>query len=235
MTRVLITRPEPGASRTLSALHTRGIKADVISLTEIIPLAFQPPHTDFDALVITSQNAILHGRSLLLQHIAKPVFAVGQRTAKTLGDLGHHINHWAPTALGLLPLIIEHKPKAVIYICGQTRRLELETGLAAAAISVEIEKVYNAAPTQLAAEKLADFLSAPSKSIVLLHAPSAAKAFSLAMNGQNLPISTRFLCMSAAVSAQLPEKWHGNVTHSVQPDDTAMINQLDKMLAQDHL
>jgi uroporphyrinogen-III synthase len=235
MTRVLVTRPEPGATRTLNALIARGIDAIAIPLTEISPLAFEAPPGGFDALIITSQNAIIHGASLLSGYISKPVFAVGNRTAEILRGRGHLQVFWAETAQQMLPLIITCAPKSLLYICGQTRRTELETALTKANIHVHAVEVYSAPQTPDVSAKLVVFFSASSNPIILFHAPSAAEAFSLAMKGQNLPVSTHLLCMSAAISAQLPETWQSLVIHAHQPDDAAMIEQLDKILAQHHL
>jgi uroporphyrinogen-III synthase len=90
----LVTRPEPGATRTLNVLIERGIDAVSIPLTEILPLNFSVPNAEFDALIITSQNAIVHGAKLLAIHRSKPVFVVGQRTVETLRGDGHRNLAW---------------------------------------------------------------------------------------------------------------------------------------------
>jgi uroporphyrinogen-III synthase len=229
MTRVLVTRPEPGATRTLNALIARGINANSIPLTEIMPLAFKPPHGDFDALIITSQNAITYGAQLLAQHSSKPVFVVGKRSVETL--IGRDITAWAETAADLLPLIIGQAPKNLLYICGQMRRPDLENCLAQANIHLQIAEVYSASTTVNAGQKLKTFFLSTQQSIVLFHAPSAAEAFSNAMKDENPPSTTRFLCMSAVIAAQLPPSWQKNITLAASPHDAAMIDQLDKMLA----
>ncbi len=231
MTRVLVTRPEPGATRTLMALIERRVDAVSLPLTKIQPLNFVTPKPDFETLIITSQNAIGCAGTLLrgLAHV--PVFAVGSRTAKTLQRLGHTTVKWAETAQDLLPLIIAHKPRSALYVCGQTRRPELEIGLSKARIPCRALEVYRAAPTENVSKALKAFFNDNPNPIILLHAPSAAEAFVLAMKDQNLPGSTRFLCMSAAISAPLPENWRALTTLAKQPDEEAMINQLDKMLA----
>jgi uroporphyrinogen-III synthase len=231
MRRVLVTRPEPGATRTLNALQAHGIDAVSIPLTEIQRLNFETPNAEFDVLIITSQNAVVHGAVLLAQHKAKPVFAVGKRTAEVLQSLGHAKVEWATTAQELLQMIIRCSPKTALYICGQTRRPELETGLATAKIPYQTVEVYSAARMRNVRQMLLAFLAGCSNPIILFYAPSAAEAFVIAMDGQYLPVSVRFLCMSAAISAQLPENWHMAVTLAGQPDDAAMITQLDKMLA----
>ena len=240
MTRVLVTRPEPGASRTLNALIARGIDAVSIPLTEIKPLAFEIPNRDFDALIITSQNAIVHGTSALnmLKHI--PVFVVGNRTAETLRRQGHHIHAWAETAQDLLPMIVAQRPKHALYICGQTRRPELEAALESSSIPVTALEAYRSTPSANVGPKLAAFFNSSAEPLILCHAPSAVDALIMAMEHQNLPTlnlptKTQFLCMSQAILSQLPEHWQSHARISQRPDDAAMIDMLDKMLAQSHL
>jgi uroporphyrinogen-III synthase len=233
MSCVLVTRPEPGATRTLNALSAQGFAATAIPLTEVHPLAFRSPRDDFDGVIITSQNAIMYGAALLMQHISKPVFVVGMRTAETMP--GHNIVAWAETADNLLPEILSHAPSRLLYICGQTRKPELEKSLAAANIHVEAVEVYAATPTKNGASSLHIFLASTRNLVVLFHAPSAVKAFMKAATNQNLSETTRFLCMSAAIAAELPVKWQSLVSLADRPEETAMINQLDKMLARDHM
>ena len=233
MVRVLITRPEPGAARTLKLLVKQGIEATSIPLTEIHPMPFECPVGDFDALIITSQNAIRHGASLLEKFMAKPVFAVGKRTTEYLQR--HTISAWAETADELLPKITAQPPRHILYVCGQTRRPELELGLKAAAIQIEAVEVYSAAPAKNAPEKLRAFFesqkTAQGDFIVLFHAPSAVDAFISALKDHNLPETTKFLCLSATIAAHLPLVWQSRVSISENPDEAAMKHRLDKMLA----
>ena len=235
MTRVLVTRPEPGASRTMNALIARGIDAVSIPLTEIKALAFETPNREFDALIITSQNAIVHGASLLDRFKHLPVFAVGNRTAETLRHQGHCIQAWAETAQDLLPMIVALRPKHALYICGQTRRPELEAGLQNNSIPVTALETYRSTPIENIDIRMAAFFNSSAEPVILCHAPSAVDAFIVAMQHQNLPTKTQFLCMSQAILSQLPEHWQSKARISARPDEAAMIDMLDKMLAQNHL
>ena len=237
MVRVLVTRPEPGASRTVKALNSKGIHARAICLTEILPLQFKLPAGNFDALIITSQNAIIHGAALLEDHKSAPVFAVGKRTAESLPD--NRIIDWAETAEGLLPKIINRAPKRLLYICGQTRRPELEAGLKNTGIKVDVVEVYSAKPAGNASEKLEKFFQSLESTIVLFHAPSAANIFVSAINRKSLAETTRFLCLSAAIAADLPAEWQNQITVAKHPDEATLLHELDglsdKMLARDHM
>ncbi|MGL4406738.1 MAG: uroporphyrinogen-III synthase, partial [Notoacmeibacter sp.] len=117
---VLVTRPEPGATRTVSALLERGIHAMAVCLTQILPLPTEVPGIGFDALIVTSQNGVRHGAALLKKYQSLPVFVVGKRTSDILKENGHHEVHWAENAQSLLALIFGAAPEHLLYICGQT-------------------------------------------------------------------------------------------------------------------
>lgn len=241
--RVLVTRPEPGATRTVEALIARGIAAEAIALTEIVPLSWIKPAFTCEALIITSRNAILHGAALLESATAKPVFAVGRSTAEMLAGQGFADIKWAKTADELLPVLTDSLHKRLLYICGQNRRPQLEAGLASAHRQCMAVEVYKSVESRDNAINLARFFANSEKSVVLLHAPSAATAFVAALSGltvsetmlDTILQTTRFLCMSAVIAAALPLHWQHKVTIANDPDNTGMFNQLEKMLAQNHV
>lgn len=230
MTRILVTRPEPGAKRTLDALAKLGLKADLISFSEIRPLIPKIPVDDFDALIVTSQNAIVHGDHFRRLFLNKPVFVVGERTAEQLQILGHQNVTWAENAQLLLEQLIKFAPKHSLYLCGKTRKPDLEAGLAKASLSFHSVEVYEAVPLADAATKLQSFVTNPSAAVVLFHAPSAVDEFVFALKNRPMPKEFQFLCMSAAIAAQLPVTWPNRKTIANQANETSMLHQLHKLL-----
>ncbi len=93
---VLILRPAEGAARSIAALNAGGLPALPLPLFALRPLAWQPPAAaDFDAVLITSAPAILHGGVAIAEyarlptHVVGPVSADAARTAGlTLGLIG---------------------------------------------------------------------------------------------------------------------------------------------------
>ncbi len=93
---VLILRPAEGAARSIAALHAAGFPALSLPLFALRPLDWRPPRAaDFDAILITSAAAILHGGAALGRyarlptHVVGPVSADAARTAgMTLGMVG---------------------------------------------------------------------------------------------------------------------------------------------------
>jgi len=82
ITGALVLRPEPGASRTCERLAALGVDARVTPLFEVVPVAWRPPEpASFDALLLTSANAVRHAGPGLATLARLPVLAVGEATA----------------------------------------------------------------------------------------------------------------------------------------------------------
>lgn len=81
MKALIIVRPEPGASATAAQARAMGLKARLMPLFEIVPLQWTAPDPDrFDAILMTSANAVRHGGAELAKLKHLPVLAVGAAT-----------------------------------------------------------------------------------------------------------------------------------------------------------
>ena len=75
-------RPEPGTSATAVQARAMGLEVRTIPLFEVVPLAWTAPDPNaFDALLLTSANAVRHGGTELENLKRLPVHAVGAATA----------------------------------------------------------------------------------------------------------------------------------------------------------
>lgn len=89
MTRILVLRPEPGASATLERARAIGLDAVSIPLFAIEPVPWQAPDpAGFDGLLITSANAIRAGGRGLDPLRGLPAHAVGEATAEAARAVG---------------------------------------------------------------------------------------------------------------------------------------------------
>lgn len=89
MIRLLVLRPEPGASETVQRARTMGLNAVSIPLFEIVPVPWTAPDpAAFDALLVTSANAIRAGGEQLQRLTTLPVHAVGEATAEAARQAG---------------------------------------------------------------------------------------------------------------------------------------------------
>ncbi|KRC79679.1 uroporphyrinogen-III synthase [Sphingomonas sp. Root241] len=90
--RIAVLRPEPGNRATASAIEARGYDAIRIPLFEVRALAWDAPDAGaFDALILTSANAIRHGGPGLSALLRLPVYAVGTATAEAARGAGFRV------------------------------------------------------------------------------------------------------------------------------------------------
>ena len=83
MRRVIVLRPEPGASETVARARELGLDAVAIPLFEVEAVEWTAPEAGgFDGLLLTSANAIRHGGDQLQSLRGLPVYAVGKATSE---------------------------------------------------------------------------------------------------------------------------------------------------------
>ena len=86
---LVLLRPEPGLGASAVAARAMGVTVIDCPLFEVAPLAWTaPPADSFDALLLTSANAVRHGGAGLDAYRDLPVLAVGEATAEAARDFG---------------------------------------------------------------------------------------------------------------------------------------------------
>lgn len=89
MSRIVILRPEPGASATLARAEAAGLDAVAMPLFEVTPIAWTAPAADhYDALLLTSANAVRHAGAELGKLSTLPAYCVGAATAAAATGAG---------------------------------------------------------------------------------------------------------------------------------------------------
>jgi uroporphyrinogen-III synthase len=122
MRRVLVLRPEPGASATLRRARELGLDAISVPLFEVGPVAWTAPDpTQFDGLLLTSANAIRHGGRQLERLRSLEVYAVGEATADAARQAGFHVVFTGHSDVRGLLTSIEPDLK-LLHLCGADRR-----------------------------------------------------------------------------------------------------------------
>ena len=92
MKRVLVLRPEPGATATVDRARERGLDAVAMPLFEVDPVEWPVPDpAEFDGLLLTSANALRHGGEGLQALRALQVYAVGEATARMARETGFDV------------------------------------------------------------------------------------------------------------------------------------------------
>jgi uroporphyrinogen-III synthase len=226
--RVLVTRPQDDAGRTAAALRARGHEAVIAPVLRIEMTGEQPPGEAFDAVVVTSANAIPALVSLGTRFQNIPLFAVGERTAAAARVAGFgNVAAADGDARSLSELIARSAPAAarVLHVAGRDRKAEPHASLAAAGFLVATWTAYAA----VAASRL------PPLALRTLHDGTldAALHYSrrsaeiLLRLAQDVDVTQPFLklrhvCLSADVAAPL-QAAGADVAVARRPDEEALL------------
>lgn len=166
MTRVLVLRPEPGASATLRRARERGLDAVAIPLFEIEPVAWESPEpSEFDGLLLTSANAVRSGGEQLHKLRGLPAYAVGEATAEAARDAGFDIASTGDADIHRLLRSIEPDLK-LLHLAGEDRTERGETSQKIRTVTVYRSRAKEGVELRGIGESLA-----------LIHSPRAGRRF----------------------------------------------------------
>lgn len=205
MTRhALVLRPEPGASATVARLAAAGVTATAVPLFSVVPVAWARPAGDFDALLLTSANAIRHGGDMLASVRELPVVAVGAATAAAAREAGFDV-------------IATGDSDAGSVAAGRGRLLHLAGRDRVALPDVAAVTVYASDDAPVAARAL----DVAVDGVVLLHSPRAAHRF-VALSADLPRARIRIAALSEAVAQAAGEGW-ADVAIAARPADDALV------------
>ena len=205
MTRVLVLRPEPGASATIERARALGLDPLAIPLFEIEPLEWEAPDPDaFDGLLLTSANAV---GSVFGQLRSLPVYAVGEATAAVARDAGLTVAAVGDAGVDRLLGSIEPRLN-LLHLCGEDRRLPSTVRQRITPIPV-----YRAKPIEN------PDLSSARGAIALIHSPRAGRRFAELVS---TPGSTAIAAISPAAAEAVGAGWAA-VESASEPNDEALL------------
>lgn len=225
--RVLVTRPEPEASRTALALDDRGHDAIRAPLTRVVPLRPEIEPGNAQALVATSVRAFLGLDIAPLKHL--PLYAVGARTAEAAEKLGLRLA--APAAANASELA-DHlaglDPTSLLYLAGRDRKPLLEARLRAAGHDVTTIETYAAEAADVLPEPARAALASGNLDAVLHHSRRHAELFRDLVSAAGLSAAAariRHVCLSADVASALEGLAPTRIAAS--PTEAALLEALD--------
>ena len=166
MSRVLVLRPEPGATQTVERARERGLDAFAAPLFVLQPVAWQAPEaSSFDGLLLTSANAVRCGGDQLRKLRGLKAYAVGEATAEAVGEAGFDIAATGDSGVDRLLGSIEPDLR-LLHLCGADRRSPDDARQDITAIVVYRSEEVDAPE-----------LSAAQGSVALIHSPRAGHRF----------------------------------------------------------
>ena len=209
--RLVVVRPEPGASATFGRARTLGIEAVAMPLFAVEPVAWEAPAAArYDALLLTSVNTLRHGGAGLESLCGLPVLAVGAATAEAARAAGFAIER---TGAGGIADLLAETPATyrLLHLAGRDR-VQF-----AAPQSIESIVVYESLAVPLPDPALLN------GAVVALHSPRAARqlaalASSTALDRSNIAL----LALSPAVASAAGEGW-ASVSTAGTPTDDALL------------
>jgi len=207
MRRVLILRPEPGASETVEKARECGLDAIAAPLFAIEPVDWQAPDpAAFDALLLTSANAVRCSGEALKNLRGLPVYAVGEATAEAARDAGFDIAASGDAGVDRLLGSIESDLK-LLHLCGCDRKQPTDARQQITAIPV-----YRAV-------RLAPDLTQAAGAVALVHSPRAGQRFAELIEDRS---SIAIAAISAAAAEAVDSGWQ-HVESAQEPNDVALL------------
>jgi len=148
---IAVLRPEPGNGATAAAIEAAGRTAIRLPLFAAGPVPWRAPDpAAFDALLLTSANALRHGGPQLGALRGLPVHAVGSATAEAARHAGFAIaSAGREDGAALLAAAAAAGVRRALLLGGRTRMLEAG-GIIARAITVYASEPLAIAPEQAA-------------------------------------------------------------------------------------
>jgi len=230
--RLLVTRPEPQGEQTARALRARGHEVLLAPLLRIEPMAADPGAGPWDAVAMTSANAVraLEGRPWLTRLLPLRLFTVGARTAAAARGAGfkdavsadgdaHALAHMI--AAGLRP------GGTLLYLAAADRSRELSELLAPAQIGVQTVEIYRAVPVNVLPAAARDALRGGTIDAVLHFSKRSAQTFLAAAAASGVmrnSLNCQHFCLSLQVAEAFADQPAARLGIATRPDEAAVLD-----------
>jgi uroporphyrinogen-III synthase len=230
--RVLVTRPEPGASATAARLRELGHEPVVLPLSEIaaVDAGDLPEAAGFDAVAVTSATALRYAPDGLgARYGVLLCFTVGERTGEAAADAGFTKVISADGDVdALIKLVSEILPAGsrVLYPCGRRRRPVLETELTRRGYAVTALETYRTDAIDYSTADAQAVLGEGPLDAVLVYSRFSAERLADFVSASALaPLfeATHFLCMSGQVAGGLSDEMQDRAEIAVDPSEDELL------------
>jgi uroporphyrinogen-III synthase len=239
---VLVTRPHPDNEATRAHLRARGFGALLAPMLRFEPLPFHDDHdAKYDAVILTSANALraidLAGSRLL----RLPLFAVGAHTADAARAAGFADVIAARGDAGALRDLVFARVKAgklrkaatLLYLAGADLSRDVAGELGERGLTVLSHTAYRMTPVTSLPPEVSEAFMANGITAVLHYSRRSAQAFLEAVRAGGLEISALALpqcCISASVAAILHDAGAIKVMVAASADENALLDTLGRAL-----
>jgi uroporphyrinogen-III synthase len=230
--RLLVTRPEPDAERTATALRACGHTVVVAPLLRVEPVEDAEIGTGpFAAIVVTSANAApaiaRHRRFAALRSL--PVFAVGGRSAQAMRAAGFADVTSADGDVSDLAGLVTERAKSgasLLYLAGADRAGDLAGSLSKQGFSVRTVVIYRAVSAVVLPSAAVDALASGVDG-VLHFSRRSAEAFvrtaRAAEAGEDALRKPTHFCISANTAEALVQAGAADIRIAAEPTESAFM------------
>ena len=207
MRRLLVLRPEPGASATVERALERGLDAIATPLFEIEPIAWKVPDAAlFDGLLITSANAVRAAGDPLQQLRGLKVYAVGGATADAARDAGFDVAAKGDAGVQELLGSLDEELR-LLHCCGEDRHQPNDVRQQITSVAVYRSKPIGA--PDLCAKG----------AVILIHSRRAGQRLAELVSDRS---SIAIVAISAAAATLAGDGWQ-SVAIADEPTDEALL------------
>jgi uroporphyrinogen-III synthase len=209
--KLLILRPQPGASETAARARAIGLDPIVAPLFEIIEVPGPPVEAQrYEAVLLTSANGARHAPAGLT---ALPCFTVGESTAAAARSAGFIEVRTGPLdGAAAAAMIAAAGVKRALHLCGRDH-LAVE----AEGVGIERRVVYAAEPVP--------HRRFEGPAVAMIHSPRAAARFAR-LAGDRSAIAIAAISRAAAAAAG--EGWAAKAV-AAEPRDQALLELAAKL------
>lgn len=219
--KVLIIRPQPGADATAERFRAAGHMPLVMPLFEIQPVASTSiSATGYDAIVLTSGNAVRSTEPFLKANAHMPIYAVGSATARAAEK-----SAITPFRIGssgieaLVDVAVQDGHKRLLWLAGEDHTplqprgdVTVDTHIVYKSVAVRTPDAFKAAVAQ--------------SDLVILHSSRAAQHFAACcdyarMSRQEVALAT----FSESIARNTGEGWSTCII-APAPNDAALLEAI---------
>lgn len=230
MKTVLVTRPQPGATRTSERLLCAGYLPLVLPLTRIVAIEPKRPKVKYAAVAVTSANALREASDELLRPLLKvPCFVVGDATAAAARARGFEtVTMGGGDGTSLAQIVIEELPTngCILYLTGKVRAPDFEQILRKSQVHFRCILTYDTISVSYTTDFLLDFFAQKRIDCCLLYSKWGAEEF-VRMAGRPEVThhfdKTSFFCLSRRIADVIPEGKYGPIHVAPRPDEDALV------------
>jgi uroporphyrinogen-III synthase len=228
--RVLITRPEPGATESAARLAARGLFPIVAPVLSIVTMNISVPDR-VAAILLTSRNAVAACRAAF--H-GCPVFAVGPATAIRAAEAGfRHVFNADGDATALADLVVARLSPtdgALFLPTGKGQGTELATSLRRHGFQVIRRIAYQAVGVPVLPEAAATHLRRSDLAAAMFFSAETSRHFVRLLRAAGLAEAVRNVeavsISERAAVALRPLPWR-RISVAAKPNQDAMLVLLD--------